>query len=522
MSADDKNHGDLTGRSRFGRNVAFAWGGFAVNVIAGFIMPRLISDHLGQVTLGIWDFAWSVVSYFGLVQLGLSASVDRYVQRYRALGDHEGLSRSVSTIALFLSLCALVVVLLACATAGWGILLFKERLGLELNAARWGVLFLGLEVAFSIMFTVYGGVIVGCHRWDIHNTVSALCNVVMAIGMALVILLGGGLPALALVHCFVSAVGDITRWRLARRVCPELDIAWRKASWKTWMQQARFSAKSLLPRVAGLLSNQSLSVLIATGLGPASLAIYSRPRNLVQQLQTLAAKFGYILMPTASSMQAQADHKALRETFRGSTFSMACLALPAVVPLALFGDYVIRLWMGQPYVCEGLMTIMALGSLAGWVQEPIWSILAGMNRHGWVAWAKLAGAIASALLVGVALLWLKCSLLGAALGMVLPQMLVDGVFTPLIACRFLHVPLRLYFWETWLRPLLCIVPYGLCLSAARVVLAEMPWLSLGLSLLGLVLLSVVYWVVVLPRAWKHKLTRRLSPLSINFTVDTCP
>src|ERR1700689_2389968 len=75
---------DLSGQDRLSRNVAFAWGGYAVNLVAGFIMPRLISDRLGQTTLGIWDFAWSVVSYFGLVQLGVSGSVSRYVARYRA------------------------------------------------------------------------------------------------------------------------------------------------------------------------------------------------------------------------------------------------------------------------------------------------------------------------------------------------------------------------------------------------------------------------------------------------------
>jgi len=59
-----------------------------VNVVAGFVMPRLISDHLGQTTLGIW-IRWSVVSYFALIQLNLGGSVNRYVARYRAVQDWE-------------------------------------------------------------------------------------------------------------------------------------------------------------------------------------------------------------------------------------------------------------------------------------------------------------------------------------------------------------------------------------------------------------------------------------------------
>ena len=99
MSSPTQSSDD--GRERFGRNVAFAWGGYMVNVISGFLVPRLISDQLGQVTLGVWDFSWSFVSYFGLVQLGMGGSISRYVARYRAKNDVAGLNRSVSSIALF-------------------------------------------------------------------------------------------------------------------------------------------------------------------------------------------------------------------------------------------------------------------------------------------------------------------------------------------------------------------------------------------------------------------------------------
>jgi len=108
-----------------------------VNVVAGFVMPRLISDHLGQTTLGIWDFAWSVVSYFALIQLNLGGSVNRYVARYRAVQDWEGLSRSVSTIGLFMKIAGMLIVVASLVTAWIVIPLFQDKLGPHLNAGRW-------------------------------------------------------------------------------------------------------------------------------------------------------------------------------------------------------------------------------------------------------------------------------------------------------------------------------------------------------------------------------------------------
>lgn len=500
---------DMTGRSRFSRNVVFAWGGYLVNVVAGFVMPRLISDRLGQTTLGMWDFAWSIVSYFGLVQLGLSASVDRYVARYRAVGDNEGLSRSVSTIGLFLKLAGGLALVLAISTAWWVLPLFEERLGDELNAGRLVVLFLGGEIAFSVMFTVYTGVVVGCHRWDIHNIVSAICYAVTTAGMIIVLMAGQGLPALACVHCLVLTFGEIARMKIARRVCPELVIDYRKASWTTWAEQARFSAKSLIPRIAVLLSNQTLSILVATFLGPAALAIYCRPRSLLDRVRTFAAKFGYILIPTASSLQAKADHALLQTTFKEATYTIACLVMPGVVALVVFGDDVIRFWMGDAYVYKGLMTVLVLGAFPTWVQEPIWGVVAGMNKHGRIAWAKLAGACCCAGFLWVGLAGFEWGLLGAAFCFAVPQVAVDGFVTPLIACRRLDVSLRSYYYRTFVKPLFYVGPFAGCLVLARVLLPLAPWQALATATVGAAVLALVYWTRVLPGPLRSKIVRSL-------------
>ena len=73
---------DLSGRDRLVSSVIFNWAAYFVYIVAGFIIPRLIDRQLGQELLGIWDFAWSLVSYFALVQFGIASSVNRYIAKY--------------------------------------------------------------------------------------------------------------------------------------------------------------------------------------------------------------------------------------------------------------------------------------------------------------------------------------------------------------------------------------------------------------------------------------------------------
>jgi O-antigen/teichoic acid export membrane protein len=501
---------DLTGRERFGRNVAFAWGGYVVNVIAGFIIPRLISDRLGQTTLGIWDFCWSMVTYFGLVQLGMGGSVTRYVALYRAKGDTTGLNRSVSTIALFQKSVGWLAMVVGIVVAWWILPLFGARLGGQLQAARWVVFILGAEISMVIMLTVYGSVIVGCHRWDIHNSVSALTYGFIAAAMIAVLLLGGGLAALALSHCIFSVAGEVVRWRLTRRICPELIIAARFASWDDFKEQARYGAKNLIPRVADLFSNQALSILITMFLGPAKLAVFSRPRALIRTLQTLAAKFGFILVPTASSLHAREDRHGLQMTLKTAPACIAALVVPAIVTLAILGDYVIRLWMGGKYVYPGLVPVLAVGALAPLVQEPVWSILSGMNVHGRIALYKMGSSIASAILLTAGLGLMKWNLLGAAVCLTVPQVAVDGFVTPYYACRRLGVSLSQYYWVTFLKPFVCLIPYTLSLIAIPLLYSYSVW-SIALILSGGTIPSAyLYWRYLIPPRIQRQIAGRLG------------
>ena len=500
---------DLTGRGRLTRNVAYAWGGLLVNVLSGFILPRMISDHLGRNTLGLWDFAWSTLGYFGLLQLGIGASAERYVARHRARGDTEALSKSASTIGLSFLVSGLLVLIMTVLTALFGLDLFAARLGDEVTTCRWVILFLGFELGLCMMLAIYGGVIAGCHRWDIHNSITASNYALATVGMLAVLPLGFGLRTLAAIHCFFSVSAEIVRWRLARRVCPELRINYCLASGSVWLEQFRFSVKNLIPRIADLISSQTFSLLIVGGFGPAMLAIYSRPKSLLYSLQKFAAKFGFILIPTASALQASSDHAALRCTLGQSSHFISCLALPAILTLIVLGDRVIQLWMGSGYVCAGLVSVLSVSSFFTIVQESVWSILSGLNRHGRVGYFKLAGAIGSVAALAVVLFWLKWGLVGVALAFAVPQMVVDGLVTPTYACRCLGMSLGSYYRQVLCKPLWWCSSYLGALLLARFALQFNPWLAASLWAAGLLSLVWIYWLVVVPAAMRQSILGRL-------------
>ena len=52
----------------------------------GFVLTPFLLRHLGQTTYGLWVLVNSVVTYGGLLDLGIGAAVIKFMAEYRARG----------------------------------------------------------------------------------------------------------------------------------------------------------------------------------------------------------------------------------------------------------------------------------------------------------------------------------------------------------------------------------------------------------------------------------------------------
>ena len=494
---------DLTGRDRLVSNVLFSWAGHLVFIIAGFIMPRMIDRRLGQDLLGVWDFAWSLVSYFGLVQAGIGSGVNRYVARYRAAGDTSGLNRLVSSASSVLSLAGLLVLGLTIAGSLLLPRLFGARLDHNAFDAQWVVLFLGASLSIEMALGAFSGVLTGCHRWELHNIIKSGWYAATVVGMIVALLAGAGLRSLAVITFVGTAFDAATHVVLAHRVCEGLRLRLSLVGWETIKQLFVFGGKTLIPSVSNLLLNQTTSILIVAYLGPAALALYSRPRSLVHHINTLVNKMAFVLIPTTSSLQSMGNVKEIRELLITSVRYSLYLVLPMVLVLVIFGGPILQLWMGPHYANGLLPAILAIGYLAAMTQTPVLMILGGMNAHGRAGIAQLVASLCSVGLTVLALGYMRWGIVGAAVAVTLPLTAVNVLYLPQLICRRVGLNVWRYFRSIVSVPAILMLPFAVCLLIARLVLNPEPLKALALGAgVGGIILAVLYWGYVLPEKIK--------------------
>jgi O-antigen/teichoic acid export membrane protein len=496
---------DVTGRDRLVSNVLFSWGAHLVFIVAGFILPRMIDRRLGQELLGVWDFSWSVVTYFQLVRASIGSSVNRYVAKYWAADDTHSLNQVASSATCVLSSGGLLVMGLTVAVSlllpHW----FGNRLGPYGHEAQWVVLFLGASVAVQISFSAFNGILTGCHCWGLHNLNTSGWHAVTVAGMVVALLSDGKLWMLAAITLAGEVLASLRRVVLSYRVCKGLRLRPSFVHWSTIRRLFFFGGKTLIPSISSLLLDQTSSVFILAYLGPSALALYSRPCSLICHVRILVAKMAMVLTPTTSSLQSRGDLDEIRELVITATRYSLYLALPMVLMLVMFGGAIMQLWMGPRYARGLVPAILATGYLPVLIQLPALNILAGLNAHGRPGVARLIASLCSVGLNILVLRYLQWGLVGTAVAVTLPLAILNMVDIPHLMCRRVGLGMGQYFRATVAAPALHLLPFAVCLVATRLLFRARPFAGLALGVItGGGVLAVIYWRNVLPKRVRVK------------------
>jgi O-antigen/teichoic acid export membrane protein len=459
---------DVTGREQLVRNVVINYLGYGVFVIFGFVLPRAIDNSVGQAGLGVWDLCWTFVNYMNLSMMGIGASVNRFVARYRAADDSLALSKVISTVVGILVPISVAVMIASLLLAKYVPVLFEERLGDNSKAAGWVVGLLGASLAVRIAFDAWRGVLSGCHRWDYYNALNAGGHAVTALIMLLAMYNGGGLISIAWVYFLVTVATEIWRFILARKVCPEISLRRSLVNKNDAKKVTKFGLKSILLGLPDLLIVQSVSVLVVATLGPAALAIIARPLALVRHVSTFASKFAHVLTPTAGSLQSQNRREELKEFALQSARSGWLIAIPPLAFLIVLGDLVMELWMGPEYAIWATSAILAAGFLLPISQSPLTRVMVGLDEHGKIAKTSI---MISATVFGAGLVWVSSTqwtLSVATALMAAPIGIGMGLAVLFHGIRYLSIGVAGYFSAVLKRPLILLVCLVVALWSVRV------------------------------------------------------
>jgi O-antigen/teichoic acid export membrane protein len=461
-------------------NAAANWLGFAAQMAVAFVLSPLFVHGLGAARYGIWSLVESILAYLGMFDLGVAASVVRYVARFEAVHDHDRLNRIVSTSVCIFAVCGVLALAIAL-TIAFPLAVFLNIPADLVVEARWMLVLLGINLAIGLPLNVFSCVLDGLGRYPAKSALRTGSLVLRLPVFLLVLNNNGGLIGLACAITACNLVEYLSLAVAAHHFLAGLHFSMRFVDRETFRMIRGYSLHAFLAMLAGRMSFQTDALVIGAFLGPEWIAYFMIGSRLVEYAKNSLRAVTTVLTPAVSSLEARGDHAGIRAVLINSTRYVLWIILPIQAGLLLLGKPFLALWMGPDYARLSYPTLAILAVPLGLAlsQSVSARILYGTGRLRWFARLVLAEAVANVLLS--ILLVRPYGIEGDAVGTAIPNVL-SNLLVAAYVCRLLEVSFARYLWLAMLKPV-CVASL-LAAGWVAVVLTNPPTTWLGLLLTG--------------------------------------
>jgi O-antigen/teichoic acid export membrane protein len=408
--------------SRLINNAIFNLFGTVWPILLGLITTPYIVRGLGLEPYGVLVLVSAVLGYVLLLDLGLDASLVKYVAQYRAVENFEILRTYIGTALIIYAIVGLVGCLIIGGLAYPLVGLLK--IAPDLRPVAQFAFYVGAVGFFvNLISGAFRAVITGFQRYDLSNVINVLSGTIQAIGTVVILWQGFWLKEVVLFQLAVGLAKLGLYVHLSSRLMPGalFRLAFAPTILKNLMN---FGLMTFINRTAGLLLFQFDRTYIGFVLGGASITYYSIPDNLGRQMHGLPASATLASFPLASELASTQQNQTVRRLYlRGLKWTVV-LAFSMTAVLVALSFKVLYYWMGPEFarisaipLCLLLISycVFALTAIPSRIVDGM-----GLPRYN----ALFASVTAALNLISCILLIPRWGILGAAIANTVPVVTV--------------------------------------------------------------------------------------------------
>ena len=413
-----------------------------VNMAIGLIMMPIIIKTLGDRHYGIWVLVATYLGFTGLFDLGITSAVSRFLSRALGTKDEEDFRSFFTTSVYLLSGLGAVLLVLSLNMALCSNFIIDDPA--DAHLFRWLAVILGVSIAVQFPVRAFNGLLASHLRYDLTSAVRMGEAILRAPLVILVFHLKYRLLGLAVLSAGVELLAAGCIVLMALRVHRGLSFSRKLIDKKRAKQLFGYGFYTLIAQVADRLRNQ-VSPIIITVFASLTLvtpfAIANRLKGIVGGL--LMALMS-VLAPVFSQQDGRGDTEVMRRAYlftcRISTYASVLLG----GLMMLLGKAFVERWIGAEYTyVVPIMQVLMIGCIMSGAQMPTVGFLYGTSRNKYYAITNiihgvLCAGLSSALIV-------PFGLMGVAIGVTVPTVVIKFFVQPIYACRALEIPLMQFY-----------------------------------------------------------------------------
>ncbi|HEX6132516.1 MAG TPA: oligosaccharide flippase family protein [Longimicrobiales bacterium] len=334
---------------------------------AGQIVPLLVAlplvpfvlRGLGGERFGVLTLAWTVIGYFGFLDLGLGRAATRFVAGLLGAGKPHEIRRVVwSAVAVQAGLGlagGLAIALLASVLAS-DVLRISDPLLVTETRATLVVVAFGLP--FVLLSGTFSGVLEAYQRFDLVNLVRVPASVATLALPAAGVVLGWSLPAIVAGIVLARAAALLCLAALAARTADDLRPAAPHGA--TLRELLGFGGWLTVSLAAVPILTYAERLLVGAFRSLIDLAWYAVPFEIVARTAVIPSAIAATLFPAFS--HAQSRGRDVGELFVRPLRLLLLLEWPLLVVFWFFPGEILTLWVGADAAAAGAGALRLLAA----------------------------------------------------------------------------------------------------------------------------------------------------------------
>lgn len=302
-------------------------------------------NKLGVEQLGVWMLINSIIGSLGVLSGGFGDAAIKYISKYRARNDSEGVSRVVNaTYSLFLFISLIVLVL------GYIFLFLANHFSLfTVSITNRELIFNSLNVVLLLFVgrlieQIILSIFRGFERYDIASKFSIISKSSMLLVNIILAYFGFTLIQIFISSTIITSVNLFFELVWMKKFYSEIRFT-PKFDRTTLKEISSFSIWSWLQTLSGILFSQADKFLVAYCAGIKVLAYYSIGFMVANQIHAMFSAMSSWLFPFISKKVEQNSN--IIGPYLKIQFFLISSAIFMISVLFIFREFIFLNWLGE-------------------------------------------------------------------------------------------------------------------------------------------------------------------------------
>lgn len=391
-------------KERTFKNISYSLVSFIWPVLIAFFVTPIIVLHFGIKEYGIYIFISTLVSIAGLLDVGVSAALSKFIAERKGRDDARGLKELFKTANTILLAIGVLGAVFITSSIFVGLFIFPGETTAMYKAYIPAFIYAGVLFFLNSINTLHIIIPTAYQRFDVNSKIGLIFITIQQLGILAIVFLDFSINSIFLIQALLMLVFYFVYKNYVAKILGQEErtflsvYGWNKVE---AINCYKFGIISFFNNLAGSSLSYLDRMIIPLFLGPSNLTFYSLPGSITSKVPTLSITLSSVVFPMTSHFEGSGERYMIKNLYIRSMRLITIVSTAITVTFIAFAYVMLQYWINQELADKAtdILIILALTNLVLAITYPLSNFLLGMGKLRALSITSLVTAMLNAILL---------------------------------------------------------------------------------------------------------------------------